>query len=273
LTSDVSRYIRKKFSYFEKIMQNQISSIAKILDILGLFEAEGSGFTAQDISRALQMPLSSTYKYLEILVRKRFLRKEPGERVYRLGVMIYRLGMRYTPDRSFLETALRHMRILSERTNETVFLSVVQGWEAQIIERIEPAKRVKISLERGATIPMYAGAAQKVLLAYQDNDFIENLIRVKGLEEMTPHTITDPARLREELADIRKKGFAVSDSEVHSWTSAVAAPVFDGERRVIAGLGIAVPKMQDGTEDLGDLVKMVREAALEISREVGPGEE
>ena len=165
------------------------------------------------------------------------------------------------------------MRTLSEKTMETVFLSIIKGWEAMIIEKIEPAKEVKISIERGSTIPLHAGAAQKVLLAFQEDSFIENLIAVKGLEEMTPNTITDSERLKEELAAIRKNGFALSDSEVHSWTRAVAAPVFGRDKTVIAGLGIAVPREQKGNEDLQELIEMVKNSASQISKEVGSEKE
>lgn len=254
-------------------MADQQTSINKTLDILCLFDEINNGLSAREISHSLTIPLSSTYKYLDVLLKRQFLRKDPHTKKYQLGPMVDKLGSNFIPETGFIDVAVRHMQSLTHRSDETVFLSVIKGREALIIERIEPSKRVKLSIERGATIPLYAGAAQKVLLAYQKDQFIDNLIKTTNLQKMTANTIVDPDILKEELKRIKKQGFASSDSEVHSWTIAVAAPIFNLHRMVVAGLGIAIPKEPDGNKNLRELTDMVRETALNITNELRRGEE
>ena len=86
---------------------------------------------------------------------------------------------------------------------------------------------------------------------------------------MTANTIVDPDELAKELKLIKEKGFAYSDSEVHSWTMAIGAPVFNREKMVMAGLGMAIPKERGGRENLQELIEMVKETALKISNELG----
>ena len=250
-------------------MKDPLKSAKKVLDILCLFGGEQSEFSAQEISSMMGIPLSSTYKYLEILTKAQFFQKAQGKKKYSLGPTLLKLSLNCSPEMTFLDIAIRHMKNLSQQTNETVFLSTLKGWEAQIVEKIEPKKTVRLSLEKGAMIPLHAGAAQKVLLANQKEDFIDRFIEATGLKGMTTNTIIDPQILKEELSQIKEQGFASSDSEVHSWTMAIGAPVFDRKKSVIAGLGIAIPKEEGVKERIPGLVKLLKSSAGDISKEIG----
>ena len=250
-------------------METQISSVNRALEILCLFDSHYPELSAQEISKLLKIPLSSTYKYLNILQEKQFIRKDPGEKKYRLGLMIYKLSSRFTDEMGFLDVARSYMKSLSDVSGETVFISVVNGWNGLIIEKAEPSKPVKLSVERGSVLPLHAGAAQKVLLAYQNDSFLDSYIKENGLEKMTPNTIIDPDKLRKELKIIKKQGFAYSDSEVESWAMAIAAPIFDHEKRILAGLTIAAPSNRERKENLQDLIEWVKDCSLKISRDLG----
>ena len=251
-------------------MESQISSINRALEILCLFDSNYPELlSAQEISKLLKVPLSSTYKYLNILIEKQFLRKEAGDKKYRLGLMVYKLSRRFIHEMGFLDVARSYMKSLSDFSGETVFISVVDGWNGLIIEKAEPSKPVKLSVERGSILPLHAGAAQKVLLAYQKDSFLDAYIKTNGLTKMMPNTITDPDELRKELETIKEQGFAYSDSEVESWAMAIAAPVFDHEKRILAGLTIAVPSHQERKENLQELIGWVKDCSLKISRELG----
>jgi DNA-binding IclR family transcriptional regulator len=87
----------------------------------------------------------------------------------------------------------------------------------------------------GYHFPLHCGSKGQVLLAYEDPDFVEAYLARK-LERLTNETITDPARLRDELAKIRRAGMALTIADVQPFTGSMAAPIRDASGRVVASL-------------------------------------
>jgi DNA-binding IclR family transcriptional regulator len=119
----------------------------------------------------------------------------------------------------------------------------------------------------GSRLPLHATAVGKVLLAAAPDDVAEQVLRAPTRE--TRHTVVDPGRLRRELAEIRRRGFARTAEEMSLGTLSVAVPV-RVERSagtVVAGaLGIVVPSSR---RDTGRLVPVLEVAARGIGRELG----
>ena len=244
------------------------TSFDRILDILFLI-ADQSELTAQEISALLHFPVSTTYKYLDILLKRDLLGKAPAGKGYCLGLMTYKLGSRFIEGNGFLNIARPHMKSLSNQNKETVILTVISGWEGLVIAKTEPNVPVKLSFELNTRVPLHAGAAQKVLLAFQTDSFVEEFIEAKGLHELTPNTMTDPDLLRDQLRTIRERGYAIADSEVQSWVKAIAAPVFDHNAKILASLAIVSPENLLNNTKQDVLIEMLRESASKISRDLG----
>jgi DNA-binding IclR family transcriptional regulator len=92
-------------------------------------------------------------------------------------------------------------------------------------------------------------------------------VAAAGPARWTPRTIVAPGRLRQEPARAAGSGYGVNHEEYEVGVSAVAAPVFDARRRVLAALSITgnAAKL-----DLDRLAPAVRTAALALSREPAP---
>lgn len=245
------------------------ASVEKVLNILGLYDLETPEFSAQEICTRLSMPLSSTHKYLDILLRRRLLSRNTATKKYRLGPMVFRLGQVFSKTFDFLDLAKPHLESLAEDSSETVLLTIVEGWEATCVDKVEPQRLIKFSLELGRRLPLHAGASSRILLAFQEEPFIEEYIRTQRLELLSDNTITEPDRLGFELARIREQGFAVSDSEVDSGAKAVSAPIFDAKGMLTAGLTIAGPSERMDEAKTVHLVSAAKRTAQEISRALG----
>lgn len=245
------------------------SSIDRAIDILRMFDIRNQELSALEISNKLGIPLSTTYKYLETLLKKGFVSKDPGAKKYSLGLSIFRMGIVAAAKISYIDITFPHMISLAKECGETVILTIISGWEALCVEEIESARLVKLSVKQWATLPLYAGASSKILLAYQDDSFIDALIENTGLKRLNENTITDPVKLKKELSSIRDKGFAMSTSEVDSGAGAIAAPIFDHKRKLVAGISIAGPVERIFTEDNQKLIDMVTASAQKISFDVG----
>lgn len=253
-------------------MANQASSRDKTLDILCLFAEHHFELSVQEIAELLRLPLSSTYKYLDALIKKELLIKDRDSKKYRLGLTAYKLGTRFTQGINVLDIAHIQMKALSHKCGEMVFLTVLYGWEGLILAKIEVSSAIKISAELGSKVPINAGAAQKVLLAFQKKSFLNALIEAKGLIRLTPNTVTDPEVLKEQLKLIRKRGYDLSHSEVQAWAmSSIAAPIFDINKQIVASLSIGLPSERLTPGNQAGLIQKVTQYAGKISQDLGFG--
>ncbi len=90
-----------------------------------------------------------------------------------------------------------------------------------------------------------------------------------GFEPHTPHTITDPARLAEQIVEIRQRGYAIDDEEIEQGLRCVAAPIRDHSGAVIAAVSISGPTTRVTQDGLGELARAVEACAQSISRDIG----
>jgi DNA-binding IclR family transcriptional regulator len=97
---------------------------------------------------------------------------------------------------------------------------------------------VRISLEIGHTWPLHAGALAKALLAFMPD---RDIVLAQPLARLRPNTVTDPARLLEELEAIRRQGWARSQEETDVGVWGVAAAVLDAHGLPVAGIGLISP--------------------------------
>ena len=250
-------------------MEKPFSSLEKAIDILTYFCSENQAFSAQEISGQLSIPLSTTYKYIDVLLKKGFLSKNPDTKKIFLGLTIFKMGNLVAAKIKPIDVALRHMNDLANLSGETVTLTMMHGWESLCVEKIESPRRIKLSVAMGDTLPLHAGGSSKILLAYQDEAFVDAMIQNVGLVALTENTITDPVRLKNELKLIRSRGFAYSDSEVDYGARAAAAPVFDSKGRMAAGITVAGPRDRINDEKVKQLINMVTECSAKISCDLG----
>ncbi len=252
-------------------MSKPFGTLEKVVDILCLFDPKHQELSAQEISDYISMPLSTTYRYLQVFLNKQILTKDARTSKFRLGLTILRLGLLAAENNSVIEIAAPHLRSLNERTMETTFLTVLDGLDLVCVDVVESPRTIKITTGKGGVLPLYAGSPGKVVLAYKDDRFIERLIEARGLEKLNKNTITNLEDLKSELALIRSRGFSESDSEFESEVCSLAAPIFDHRGSVIASISVAGM----GTRILGEgkeqLIEMVKEGARSISSGLGYG--
>lgn len=253
-------------------MTNSPGTLEKALDLLCLFTSEHLELSASEIAEKLNMPLSSTYKYLQAFQKRQFLSKNERSNKYYLSLTILKLGLLAAEKASVIETASPHLNALVDRSLETAFLMVPDGLNVICADVRESPRVLKITTRRGSTLPLYAGSPGKAVLAFKDQSFIDRLIETTGLAKLNMNTITDIEQMKEELAAIRRLGYSQSDSEYVSDVSSVAAPIFDYTGQVIASVALAGPAERIFGDNQQRLVDLVKESARDISSKMGYSE-
>lgn len=240
-----------------------LNTLEKCVRILTLFGEATPVLSVAEIACRVDLPRSTAYRYVAALRTHLFVEEAPGGG-YRLGSRILELAS--TMSRKPLrEIALPHMERIARETGETVLLCGLREHVGVCLEKVDGTHALRVSYELGDTYPLHAAATGKAILALLDPAERAQVVREVGLPRFTPTTITSESDLRRELAKVRAKGYAESDGESIAGTHGIAASIVTAAGRVVGSVGVSVPHLRAEEENRERLVRLVVEAAKEIS--------
>jgi len=248
---------------------SSFGSLEKAIRILSLFDSGAPELSAQEISKSLGTPLSTTYNYLKVFVRNEILTKDPHTSKFRLGFKLFKLGILASENISLLEIARPYLASIANRSRETVALTIIDGLEILCVDTIESSRPVRYTMKKGAKLPLHAGAPGKALLAHTDRVSLHEVVELKGPSKGGRDTAHPIEALNRELETIRRQGYSRSDSEVVPGFTALAVPVLDHKGSAMASLSIIGFADTLQKEDQQALIHMLKEAAMEISQKLG----
>jgi DNA-binding IclR family transcriptional regulator len=249
-----------------------VNSVVKAIRILDTLRSAGP-LTFSEAQRALDLPKSTVHKILATLEQEDLVRRDRETGRYSLGVKLIELGSGARAQLEFRKIALPLMQELSEAIDCTVHLSVLSHRDVMPVEAFESGSKTwpQYLFHGGVGIPapLHATAAGKAILAYLDDGAVDEALGSGPLARHTSHTIVDRSKLRDELARIRKRGYAVSEGEHVELVWGVAAPIRDHDGRVVASLsalGIAARLTPERIPGIGSRVVAT---AAQVSRLIG----
>ena len=220
---------------------SSVKSATRTLDIIEYVVAAGRPLVAQEISTALGIPVSSLSYLLSTLVERGYLQRQ-GRR-YTTGPGLERLQAR-GGGFALVDRAAPLVRTLRMQLNETVSFWVQHGWEVEPIATESSAQALRYAVETGTRLPMHVIASGKALLAALPPEELDRYFAEVKLERFTPSTIASPAKLRKQLADIRKSGFSHTDEEFSLGINGIGRVVTIGGK-VVGALSVAIPKVRN----------------------------
>jgi DNA-binding IclR family transcriptional regulator len=238
------------------------SVLARGLMLLDAFGPAGTELTLTELSSRTGLPKATAYRLVNELVEWGGLERVDGR--YRLSMKLFELGQRVPRRRDLREAALPYMEDLYEATHENIHLAVRDGSNTLFLEKVSGHRSMPIISRVGGRLPVHCTATGKVFLALGPPEYFR-AVAVGGLVRQTPRTIIMPGILSRELARVVECGYGVNHEESEVGVAAVAAPVFDQRREVIAALSITGNAHR---LDLERLAPAVRTAALALSREL-----
>lgn len=243
------------------------ASIRRALKVLQSFSLEEPFLGVSEIARKVNLPKSSTYWLLKILQEEGYIYQDLKSNKYRLSVKLFHLGSVAGSTMDINYVAQPVMERLNDEIGETVNLYVLDGYERICIKKVEGTRLVREFVHLGQKVPAYCGAAGKVLMAWQSDDYIEKIISYTQLKPLTKNTITDVSVFKEELQKVKKEGCAISYGERDIEVASVAIPVFDETGKVTAALSVSGPVFRFIITE--EIVRKVKNAAKEISYQLG----
>ncbi|MET9355095.1 IclR family transcriptional regulator [Streptomyces sp. NPDC006617] len=236
----------------------------RLLAVLAAFDHAHPALSLTDISRRAGLSLTTAHRLVGALTRWGALERD-GAGVYHVGLRLWEIAALAPRGLALRQVALPYLEDLYEATHENVQLAVRDGGEVVYIEWLAARSSVGVHIRVGARWPLHATGVGLALLAHGEPEFQE-AYRTGPLAAFTAYTITDPARLRRVLAEVRRTGAAVSDRQITDDALSVAAPVHGPDGTVTAAVSVVVPHAD---AQVPALVPAVRLAARGISRALG----
>lgn len=245
-----------------------IQSIDRAVRVLTALQG-ARRMSLSDLSARLDLAPSTTHGIVRSLVEHGMVVQERGSNRYQLGPAVLRLGNVYLDTLELRSKSIPWAEDLARRTGCAVRTGVLLLDDVVIIHHEPRPDGSRQMPEVGIVIPVHACALGKALLAFLPDD--AQRVLGAGLRSMTGETLTEPARLREQLDDVRRSGIAVEQDEAVLGESGLASPVFDSWGGVVGAIGIVVPsgQMVPGQAAEHEARDVVRETARAVSRELG----
>lgn len=244
-----------------------LKSAGNILAVLACFSVRQPRWTLTELSRNLGLGKSTIFRILGTLEAHEFLVRDDATGEYRPAIRLWEIGAAALIEGGLTATSNRFLPILSNRTGETAYCSVLDGREVIHVDVCVTTKPIRLHANIGDRFPAHAVAGGKVLLASLPDAAVDTYVN-GGLPSFTHTTVTDPELFRRELGTIREQGFALNRGERQDYVIGAAAPVRDHTGKVVAAISSAGPSIR-ATDDLEAVGQIVKEVAGEMSRSLG----
>jgi IclR family KDG regulon transcriptional repressor len=246
-----------------------VTSVERAFRMLDLFENGYSECSISEISRSLNIHKSTAHNIAQTLCELNILEQNPRNLKYQLGSGLVSLGYLARQRLDVRRLARPYLESLAQETHASAFLGVFENDGITIIEKAESPEELRISAPIGQRVPFCGGSFGRAFLAFLPRLEVERLLNERGLPQFTATTITDPAKYRKILTEVRERGYAVDNSEEYlDGVWAVSAPIFDGDS-IVAALTSVTFKAQMNPQKADSIIHATVSTTMEITRRMG----
>lgn len=236
-----------------------VQSIDRAAHLLALVVEAPGPITFTELVDETGLARSTTSRLLAALESNYLLERSP-DGAYRSGALFAHYAARHDPWSQVARIADPILRDIGEETRETVNLGVPRGGSVVQIAQVDASYMLGSRDWMQVTVPAHCSALGKVLYAWDALPLPEG-----ELDRLTEHSLGSAHALRRQLPGIRRRGFAVTTSELEIGLDGVAAPVHNAEGAVVAAIGVSGPstRMSRNLDAIGALLAE-RGAALSL---------
>jgi len=260
--------VQKKEKKKSKTSVPIVDSLATALHILDYFTLREPELSLRELSEKSGLYKSRIHRLCGTLVIFGFLTRMPSSS-YRLGPKLMTLGKIYENTNTLVTISRSIMKQLAEVTGESIALFSLDGETSFCLAREYGSSRLVFSIQEGDKMELHASAAGRILMAFGPEGLSDKILSQPKLEKFTSETITDSAKLAEELFTIKQCGYAINRGERELEVAAIAAPLFDYDNKVESALAIVGPVQRFSMDSEKDILKNLLGATERISELLG----
>jgi DNA-binding IclR family transcriptional regulator len=218
-----------------------VGLLLKAFQVLDLFSDEHPSWTQAELPLATGLARSTFSRLVRFLCARGFLLEQRGR--YTLGFAAVDLGRRAQSQFNLVDVCYDLLEELARTTGETVILTAYDEAHASVVCLAQIPSRqggLRVFEHIGTAYHLYAGATAKAVLAFLPERLVDSVLR-GPLMPINPAVKTSPIKLRNQLAEIRAQGFAVTYQETYPGVTGVGVPVLTPRGQPLGSIAIAGP--------------------------------
>lgn len=214
------------------------NSLVRGLEILKLFNEDRPTLSLVEISKELDVSRTVPFRLLYTLQTLGYLHQDESTKRYNLTPKVLELGFAYLSTLKLPEIAQPYLETLRNETGASCHLSILDGHEVVYVGSAPVRGVSAINVNIGLRLPAHATANGKLLLAYQPEEKLNQMLYGSQLKPYTERTQTDLVDFQQELKSIHQQGYSITRGEFHHGIQSVAAPIFDRSGNVMAAINV-----------------------------------
>ena len=251
-------------------MKVENSGLIRGLNVVSAIAESKMPLRFADLQSQLGVPKATLHRLLTSLQLEGMVRFDEGSQTYRVGYRLLELANMAWKQSDVRDLAHPMMAELAEVSGESVQLAVLVDSNAVYLSQIESEQSIRYTVSVGDKSPVYCSGVGKAMLAMLPTIQQDSLIESLEFKRFTQQTITSPALLRRQLAEIRKSGFAVDNEEHQHGVCCVAAAITDSLGMPVAAISITAPTFRVNDSNFKDWGKRVARASAAIAQRLQP---
>lgn len=247
----------------------QVRAVQRALQVLTSFTAAEPEMSLSQLASKTGLHKATLVRMLRCLESMGFIRQTAAGR-YHLGPKVFELGSVYYVTQLNVERVARPwMERLVDRWGLAANLAVLDEGQILYVAIVEPRRALRVQFSVGSRFAVHCTALGKALLSGLEDREVDRILAWRGLPRMTEFTITDPAVLKRELAEVRARGYAVDNQEAIPNVRCVGVPLRDHRGSVVAALSLSGSILDLTDEMIRPVASDLLEAAAAITRALG----
>ncbi len=260
------KYNLRSSAVNEKLAKKN-QSVEKVLQIIETMAQSREPLRLQDIALRVEMPASTTLRFLNTLMKCGYAHQDAVTLRYSLTLKFMYIGSLVSSQISIRDIAHPHLVELSKNCNESVCLAIEQDMEIVYIDVIDgPDGMLKITQRIGKLAPIHSTGIGKLMLLNYDLKQLDQMIAIKGLKALTPNTITSKEELLKELEKVNLQGYALDDEECELGARCLSVGIKDYTGKYVAGISVSGPTTRMTMEYIEEIKSIVIDTADKISK-------
>ena len=246
-----------------------VQSIERAFAIAEEIARNREGIGLAELSKRVGLHNSTTFHLVKTMVQLGYVSQLADSRKYRIGRCMFTLAAGALDEIELVSVATPVLEKLTRETGEYSHFAIRSGEQIVVVAKTAGTGIFQMVDRTGAVRPAHATALGKVLLAALSPSQLERYLETCELRKFTAKTIVERDALLREIEEVRRKGLAFDDGEFDPEARCVAVPVRDFTGRVAGAIGMSGPMWRLSLQALQEKSKYVREAAVELSAELG----
>lgn len=249
----------------------QPESVAAVLKVFAILQAlsERNETGISDLSVRLAMPKATVYRFLQTMKTLGFVRQESDSERYGLTMRVFELGTKALQFPDLIDLAKHHMQMLADQTGETVHLGTLIDSEIIYVHKVDSRHMLGMYSRVGRRAPLHCTAIGKVLMAWENPERRERVLKGAEFKRFRDKTIVEPAAFAAELERVKAQGFGEDREEFDDHIRCLGVPIFDRLNQPIAGMSVSFPTFRYDEAKEPEIVAILKAASRDISTRLG----